>query len=213
MQIQFTKKIYHKKFDHRLVLSIRHGNGDKKKPTAEVIEWLMANKFDKADWRGTTTYSYVYGTSQYTVYFKKAEVLEYLQQTIAADFISMLEKPLDEEHTKLLESNDKLVTRKQLFYGKYRMCLRVAPEQLSTWQTSTANITKIKEWCTEQFGHWVGHQDRYMISGWSKGNFYFADPKDALLFKLTWGGQDVKTERVITVAELEAERAKQQEAA
>lgn len=213
MQVLFTKKIYHKKFDHRLVIAIRGNVGDKKKPTGEVIEWLLTNKFDKTDWRGTTTYSYITRSSQYTVYFKKPEVLAFLKDAIANEYFNELERPMDEEHSQLLHSNDKLVTRKSLFYNKYRVCLRVSPEVLSAWQTSTANIQKIKDWCREQFGHEWDNGDRYAMSGWSKGNFYFADPSDALLFKLTWGGEDVKTERVITVAELEAARVKQEEVA
>lgn len=207
MEIQFTKKIYYKRYDHRFVINIRSGYSTDKRnqPTGEVVEWLLKRKFtdDKA-WRAMATYSYVTKTNQYSVFCKGSEIFDYLKDEIGEEFINLLEKPLNDDHVSMLESNDKLVTRKQLFYGKYRMCLRVSPEQISSWQTSTANIQKIKDWCREQFGNEFHNSDRYMISGWSKGNFYFADPKDALLFKLTWGGQDVKTERVITVAELKA---------
>lgn len=206
----FTKKIYYKKFNHRMVINTRSRTAPAKQPTAEIIEWLLVRKFGNSakpsmPWRGLSTYSYIDGTYNYTVFFKDMEVFDYIND-MAGEFIEILEKPMSDEHTEMLESNDKLITRKQLFYGKYRMCLRVSPEQIGKWQTSSKNIDQIKIWCREQFGDDRENADRYMMSGWSKGNFYFADPKDAILFKLTWGNQDVKTERVITHAELENEK-------
>jgi len=203
METQFTKKIYYKKYDHRLVINARTSGYREPviKPTAETVEWLLNKRFPDGGWRTVSTYSYVHKSQQCSVFFKDPVVFEYLKEQVGEDFISVLEKPLSAEHTQMLESNDKLITRKQLFYSKYRMCLRVSHTRLSYWQTSSENVREMQAWCKEQFGD---DQERCMMSGWSRGNFYFKDPKDALLFKLTWGGQDVKTERVITVAELEA---------
>lgn len=206
MKKLYTKKIYHKKFDHRIVFNTRQSNRvrqDKKQPTAETIEWLLANNFKDDQWRSFSTYAYVNHVYTITVYCKGPVVKDFLLKNVDNKYISELEEPMDAEHSELLSSNDKLVTRKDLFFKKYRMCLRVSPTQISAWQTSTDNIRKMQEWCVEQFGN---DSDRYQTSGWARGNFYFADPKDALLFKLTWGGDDVKTERVITVDELEKMR-------
>jgi len=209
METLYTKKIYYKKYDHRLVVKTKdyRVGEDKQTPTVEVIQWLMAKRFPDTSWRTSTSYSYITKSSHYAVFFKGPEAYEYLREQIGEKYIIAYERPMNEEHTALLEGNDKLVTRKQLFYGKYRMCLRVSPERISAWQTSSSNIRKIKEWCVEQFGDERENADRYMISGYSKGNFYFATPSDALLFKLTWGGQDVKTERVVLVSELEGANA------
>jgi hypothetical protein len=205
MKLEFTKKIYYKKFDHRVVILTRSYRASKysdfKIPTSECLEWLMATKFDRAEWKGLTSYSYVHNQQSYTIYFKDTKVLDFLKSQLGEDGIEVLERPIDEEHSRMLTDNDKLVTRKSLFYGKYRMVLRVAPERLSQWQTSTKNIQEMRGWCHKQFGL---DDSKYSINGYSRGNFYFAEVKDALLFKLTWGGEDVKTERVITVAEVEA---------
>lgn len=203
MQTLFTKKIYYKKFDHRIVIDIRSGgySSPKLKPTGEIIEWLLNRRYPEGNWRSMSTYSYIHSTYQCSVFSKGPELYEYLKEQIGEEYITIFEKPMSEEHVALLEGNDKLVTRKQLFYGRYRMCLRVNHIQLGKWQTSSENVKEMQAWCDEQFGT---DQERCLVSGWSRGNFYFKDPKDALLFKLTWGGQDVKTERVITLAELEA---------
>lgn len=210
MKELYTKKIYYKEFTHRLVIdctgtavSQNSRKYDPCAPTGSVIYWLLNKKFGGKVWKGLSTYSYINGVTSYSVFFKSKAILDYLEEQIGPKYFIELEKPMDANHVEMLESNDKLVTRKQLFYGKYRMCLRVSPERLSAWQTSTQNIQEIKKWCRKQFGHEYDARDRYSMSGYAKGNFYFADAKDALLFKLTWGGQDVKTERVVTYAELE----------
>lgn len=207
MKTEFTRKIYHKKFDHRLVIKVRSNSPRKyeglKQPTSEVIEWLLACKFDRQDWKAHASYSYVNYNQNYTIYFTDTKVLDFIKEQVDAQYLELLEKPIDAEHTKMLMDNTKLVTRKTLFYGKYRMALRVAPKRLSQWQTSTQNIKDMKAWCVEQFGQ---DASKYCVQGYARGNFYFAQASDALLFKLTWGGDDVQTERVVTVAELEAMR-------
>jgi len=209
MEELYTKKIYYKKFTYRLVIDctgtfVTHGSKryDSRAPTSSVIFWLMNKKFPTSSWKGLGSYSYITGTTSYTVFFKDKEILDYLEGEIGQKYFLALEKPLDDNHIEMLESNDKLVTRKQLFYGKYRLVLRVGPERINGWQIKTDNIQKIKQWCRDQFGNYYEARDRYMMSGYRRGNFYFADPKDALLFKLTWGGQEVETERVVTYDEL-----------
>lgn len=206
MKNLFTRKIYHGKFDHRVTLKARHANGQNKDiPSADVVDWLLHKEFKSTEikYRTLNTYSYINSTYTVSVYFKDAKVMEMLQKNIAADYFIEFEKPMDESHTALLESNDKLLTRKQLFFDKYRMVLRVKPQKKNSWSYDFTRIREIKAWCIEQFGSERANSDRYMMGGHSNGNFYFADTKDALLFKLTWGGEDVKTERVITHAELE----------
>lgn len=211
MQKLYTKKIYYQIYTHRLSICCDNPTGrtnDPLAPNQQVITWLLNNKFGPKAYKGLASYSYVYNKHSYTVFFKDQAILEYLQQYIPEKYYLQLESPMDEEHVALLESNDKLVTRKQLFYGKYRVVLRVSPTKLTAWQVSTENINEIKAWCRNQFDlQRSDANDRFMMSGWTKGNFYFADPKDALLFKLTWGGQDVKTERVVLYSELTKEEA------
>lgn len=207
MKTQFTRKIYHKKFDHRLVIKVRSSSSRRyealKQPTSEVMEWLLASKFDRQDWKAHASYSYITYDQNYTIYFSDTKVLDFVKEQVDGQYLELLEKPLDAEHTKMLKDNTKLITRKTLFYGRYRMALRVAPKRLSQWQTSTQNIKEMKAWCEEQFGE---DPNKYSVQGYARGNFYFAEASDALLFKLTWGGDDVQTERVVTVAELEAMR-------
>jgi len=213
MEELYTKKIYYKKFTHRVVIDCTGAavtqnskKYDPKAPTGSVVFWLLSNKFNPKEWQGLSTYSYIKGTTSYSVFFKDKKVLDYLERNIGQTYFQILEKPLDDNHVELLENNDKLVTRKQLFYGKYRMCLRVSPKMVNKWQTSTTHIQEMKTWCRDQFGSPYEARDRYMMSGCRKGNFYFAEAKDALLFKLTWGGEDVQTERVVTYKELEDAR-------
>lgn len=211
MQKLYTKKIYYKVYTHRLSICCDNPTGkttDHNAPSSQAITWLLNNKFGHQSYKGLASYSYINNKHSYTIFFKDQAILEYLREFIPEKYMLQLEEPIDDEHIALLESNDKLITRKQLFYGKYRMCLRVAPTRLTAWQVSTQNIDEIKRWCRDQYDLSRGDSnDRFMMSGWSKGNFYFAEPKDALLFKLTWGGQDVKTERVVLYSELTEEAA------
>ena len=208
MKELFTKKIYYKKFNHRLAIMVRRHNTDNKSPTPEVIEWLLNRKFPKG-WRGMTSSSYAtpyrWGRKPdknlYTVFFKDPEVYNFLQGIIGQDYFDEFEKPMDEQHTQMLEK-EKVVTRTKLFYDKYRIALRV-PAKYKNRQAITSHLLEMKVWCNSQFGQ---EGATYRTSIWTNGTFYFAEPKDAIMFKLVWG-EDIKTtERVVLISEMEAAR-------
>lgn len=209
-----TKKIYYKKFNHRLAIKTKIKYGDVKSPTPEVIEWLLNRKFAN-DWRATTSSSYegayVWGRKPsknlYTVFFSKPEVFDFLEGIIGRDYFDEYEKPLDASHTALMEK-DKVITRTKLFYDKYRIAIRVSAKRKAGpfGSSSTTHIREMQDWCVDQFGDESANLDRYKTHIWTNGTFYFTDPKDAVLFKLVFGEEIKATERVVLVSELEATR-------
>lgn len=213
MKELFTKKIYYKKFNHRLAIACRKNNREIKKPTPEVIEYLMNTKFGK-EWRGITSSSYEgpytwnrrASKNLYTVFFKDPRAFDYLEKIIGRDSFEEYEKPMDEQHTQMLEK-EKVLTRKILFHNKYRIALRVPSIRLKGQPgSSTAHVDDMEEWCAENLGPRASSLDLYMIQRWTNSTFYFANPKDAMLFKLVFGEYVKTTERVVLISELEEAR-------
>ena len=211
MKELFTRKIYYKKFNHRLAIMVRRHTTDTKSPTPEIIEWLMNRKFAK-QWRGMTSSSYEGSWSWgrkpsknlYTLFFTDPAAFDYLESIIGRDYFDEYEKPMDEQHTEMLEK-EKVITRSKLFYDKYRIAIRV-PAKYQNRQSTTAHLREMQEWCVSQYGRESDNQSIYRTSIWTNGTFYFADPKDAIMFKLVFGEEIKATERVVLVSELEAAR-------
>lgn len=208
-----TRKIYYKKYNHRLAIKTRKNQNKITDPTPEIVEWLLATKFGK-NWRGITSTSYEghwswhRGPSMklYTVFFRDPKIFEYLESAIGRDNFLEYEKPLDEAHTEQME-REKVVTRTQLFYKKYRIAFRVPAKTIKNKQgSSTAHFKEMMAWCEDQFGSRSDNREKYCVQYYTNGTFYFADTKDAMLFKMTWSDNIGSTERVVLVSELEAAR-------
>lgn len=213
MKELFTKKIYYKKFNHRLAIRTRSQQKQTKAPTPEVIEYLMNMKFGK-EWRGITSSSYEGSWHRnrrpsinlYTVFFKNPEVFDYLEGIVGRDQFHEYEKPMDDAHTEQME-REKVITRTQLFHKKYRIAFRVPVKTAKrTPGYSTAHLQEMEDWCVSQFGPVKDNRDRYHVQRWTNGTFYFADPKDAVMFKMVWSENIGVSERVVLVSELEAAR-------
>lgn len=199
----FTKKIYYRKYDHRLVIKCRNGrHNDILAPTGEVVTWLLNQDYKDA-WRGISSYGYVDKIQYFTVFFKNPAIFDYIKERIKPQFLTEYEKPMDEQHTEMLEK-EKVVVRKQLFHNKYRIAIRCEPiNRGGRWDTT--HMQEMKKWCELQYGREYDNKDRYKMSGWHNTSFFFADPKDAVMFKLVH--QDIKrTERCVLVSEMEAAR-------
>ena len=215
MKELFTKKIYYKKFNHRLAIQVRRNNSDKKKPTPEIIEWLLNTKFGKGTWRGTSSHSYDYNRRDwytqpsqclYTIFFKDESVFTYLEGIMGRDSFAEFEKPMDEQHTQMMEK-EKVITRSILFHKKYRIAIRVPSRKNPKGPgTTTAHLDDMTEWLENNLGARQESTDVYLINRWSNGTFYFANPKDAMMFKLVFGEYIGATERVVLVSELEEAR-------
>lgn len=214
MKQLFTKKIYYKKFNHRLAIKTRTHQNQTKIPTPEVIEYLMNIKFGK-DWRGITSSSYEGpwkwnnrpSINLYTVFFKDPDAFEYLKGIVGDDQLIEYEKPMDAAHSEMME-REKVITRKQLYHNKYRIAFRV-PVKNARGQTgySTAHLREMEEWCVSQFGPMKENSDKYHVQRWTNGTFYFAEPRDAVMFKMVWSEDIGVSERVVLISELEAARA------
>jgi hypothetical protein len=214
MKETFTKKIYYKKFNHRLAIICRKNNREPQKPTPEILEWLLNIKFGKNNWRGITSSSYEGpytwqrrpAKNLYTVFFKDPEVFTYLAGIVGQDSFDEYERPMDDKHTEMLE-REKVITRKILFHNKYRIAIRVPARKSTTYPgTTTKHLDEMEEWLTDNLGKRWESQDIYMVNRWTNGTFYFTNPKDAMLFKLVWGEYIGATERVVLISEMEEAR-------
>jgi hypothetical protein len=194
------------------VIKLRKYKKQKKVPTQEVIEWILNTKFEN-QWRGiesTANNDWFSSKSivlHYTVFFKDPAIFDLLSETIGQENFEEYEKPIDKQHTEQM-AREKVITRSQLFFKKYRIAFRI-PVRRTRGRTgfTTSHITQMQEWCEDQFGPQINNDDRYRIQRWTNGTFYFADPKDAILFKMTWSDNIGSSERVVLVSELEAARA------
>ena len=198
MQESFIQKLYYGKFTHKAVIKCRNHRGKVTQPTGEVVEWLMAKKFKKDEWKGLHTWERT--GYRYTVYFKGEDVLKFLIDQITEEFIVSTEKPMSTEHLKVLET-EKVVTRRKLFYDKYRFAVRVSPKrQAGVWKSEA--VQEMCEWCQENFG---AAGDRYTMTYHSNASFFFRDANDVMLFKLSH--HDIKTtERVMLFSEIPTEQ-------
>lgn len=212
MKELFTKKIYYKKYDHRLAIVVRSSRrADAKRATPEIIEWLLDQKFE-GQWRGISTSSYPEGytwprssyKNLYTIFFKDAKVFDYLEGLLGRDCFEEYEKPMDEKHTEMLET-EKVITRKNLFYDKYRIAARI-PTRRSNTGVQTSHLVDMVGWCKDQFGSAYENKDKYRVHTWNNGTFYFAEPRDAMMFKLVFSEYIGSMDRVVLVSELEAAR-------
>lgn len=213
MKELFTRKIYYKKYDHRLAIKTRKSQLHKSVPNRDIIEWILNSKF-KGSWRGvaSSSGSSWYRTHKplqniYTVFFKDPAIFEYLEKTIGLEHFEEFEKPIDEAHSELLE-REKVVTRKQLFHRRYRFVFRI-PAKFAPGRSrfSTTHLDEMEAWCKKQFGRASENRDKYYIQRWSTGTFYFAQASDAVMFKMVWSDNIGVSERVVLVSELEAARA------
>jgi hypothetical protein len=209
MREVFTKKIYYKRFNHRLAIKCRHDNKDVKAPTPEIIEWLMNRKF-QAHWRGMASSSFT-GTwnwnqkpskNLYTVFFTDPQVLEYLEKSLGSDYLEEYERPMNSKHTQMLEE-EKVITRSSLFHGTYRIAIRVSAKKSRDLPGClTDHLVEMRQWCASQFGDEADNQDIYRTYIWTNGTFYFARPKDAIMFKMVFSEYIGGTERIVLLDEV-----------
>lgn len=206
-----TRKIYYKTYDHRLVINLRKYKHQKKIPTQEIVEWILNSKFEK-QWRGIESaandgwFTSKSAVLSYTIFFKDPAIFDLLSETIGKDNFTEYEKPIDKDHTEQMV-REKVITRERLFFKKYRIAFRV-PVRRAKHRSgySTAHISEMQDWCKEQFGPALLNDDRYRVQRWTNGTFYFADTKDAILFKMAWSDYIGSSERIVLISELEAAR-------
>jgi hypothetical protein len=168
-------------------------------PTPSTIEWLIARS--GLGGKMVTGYSWQGDVSTNSVFGKDLQLINHLQEMIDSKYLLELEKPLDEHHSQMLREDGKLITRKTLLHGKYRVSIRIHPSQAGNrWVQNYRKIKEIREWFDQQFGDDI---DRATCFISTKANFHFRDAKDAMLLKLVWGGETpMKMERILTFDEL-----------
>jgi hypothetical protein len=210
MKEEFTKKIYYKKFNHRLVIKCRTPNGaNKKLPSPEIIQWSLRG-LDKASYRGITSNTYSWSSysitdTRFTLFFKDPKVKTMVEGVIGAENIETFERPMDEAHTDML-MRDKVVVRKSLFFGKFGFVMRASPrKEPGSYQRNSLHIQEMLEWCKDHFG--TQRSKDWKANHWHNASFFFREANDAMLFKLTFGEDIDQSEKIVLVKEMEAQRA------
>jgi hypothetical protein len=172
-----------------------------------VIKWVLAQKFNKADYRGTESDKWAWVVNRwaaertyYTLFFSDPEIFDHIKSTIGEQYLVEYEKPLDSQHSEMLEK-EKVITRKKLFYDKYRFAVR-AKLKTQRGQYDSSHINKMNLWCQEYF---EGREGDYRANTDWNASFFFLNANDAMMFKLS-NSDFSSTERIVLISELEEAR-------
>lgn len=204
MKELFTKKIYYKKYSHRLQIKCKYSGATgrtKTWPTSDTIEWVVAQKFPD-QFRGRENINYYGGRpSFYTLFFSNEEIFEFAKATFG-DLLDEYERPMNSNHIEILEKGrDKVVTREKLFYDAYRVVIRISPPSDWAQQKKSQNyIRELQDWCKDNLGP---EGDAWRISGYWNKNLYFKEANDAMLCKLTFSDYIRTTETVRLLSEIQ----------
>ena len=171
-------------------------------PHPAVVEYLVQEIKPERGIRTRHTSEYSYRRpAQHTIYFSDKRVLELLREKFG-EHITELMKPINEEHSQAM-AQDKVLVRPTLFHGKYRYCIRASSKHITgTYRRSGTHMDQMVKWCAETFSHLEERKDYYIYKGFTK-SFFFTNPADVLLMKLTWGDDIDRTERIMLTSELD----------
>lgn len=204
MKELFTQKLFFGKYDHRVTMNVahyhRHGENSIF-PHPIIVEYLIKELDPKDGIR--IRHSSVYSTkrpSQHTLYFADKRILAMLQERFGEHLVEVM-KPVSDDHTQALVA-DKVLVREKFFHGKYRFCIRASRRHIpNTYKSTSAHLDEMVKWCKETFKHLDERVDYYIYDGWTK-SFFFTNPADVLLMKLTWADDIDRTERIMLLSEL-----------
>lgn len=211
MKELFTSKLYYGKFTHRVVISCTFSrNPPNRIPYFDVFDFVKANleaKKYRTRYDGSTHHRRdgnrrrsVRGAI--SIYFKDEAFLERLLEKYQEIDIVSVERPLNSAHTEVLET-ERVLVRKTLFHNKYRYCIRTnSIRKPGMYNYSRSHIEEMYLWHKETFPELVEGTDYRIYRGWN-ANFFFANPKDAMLMKLVWSSSIESTDRIMLLSELE----------
>ena len=206
MKELFTKKIYYKKYSHRLQIKCKYSNATgrtKSWPTADTIEWIVEQKFP-GQFRGRENINYYGGRpSFYTLFFSNEEIFEFAKATFG-DLLDEYERPMNANHIEILEKGrDKVITREKLFYDKFRVVIRMElPSEFSQSRKAQNYFQEVRKWCRDQLGN---EGEVWRASGYWNKNLYFKEANDAMLCKLTFSDYIRTTETIRLLSEIQDE--------
>lgn len=206
MKKQITEKLFFKKYDHRVIINVadyqRSHRDEKGRPHPAVLEYLIdelePNKGVK--YRHEHSYYWNKTPARHTIYFADKRILELILSKFADHVVSLCE-PVSDAHSEAMDK-EKVIVRKSFFHGKYPYCVRTSRKYVpNTHRTTSKHMEDMVKWCEETFPHLVSGQDYYIYKGWNK-SFFFKNPADVLLMKLTWGEDIDRTERIKLIEDL-----------
>lgn len=212
MKEKYTEKLYYKAYDHRVSIHCRaHHQKWRSKtmsrfngcPTWDEAEEFVKNNSGDIDHRTrcTSTWNSKIPGRHFVVYFKDPQMLEILKNQYS-DYIDVVERPLNSDHSELL-SKERVLTRKTLFHGKFRYCFRAKPKVIpGTYRTNNSELKEMADWVRSTFKDSKEYTDFQIHSGWSF-NYFFSNPQDAMLFKLTWNDHIDQCDRIKLISEIE----------
>jgi hypothetical protein len=210
MKETFTKKLYYKKWDHKVIFRASTEWVSSRNPIAKtrVHPFLVYDaidiKLDVDQYR--TLESSAWSKKEYavTVFFKDPEVLELLKEKF--DYaIESIEKPASPAHSEALEK-ERLIIREKLYYDTYRCAVRIKPDDgydENGWNSRYQQFDELKKWVasTQKTCGRSGSDHVRINKEWNMTIFY-KDPADAMLFRLTWPDCVKHVDRIKLITEL-----------
>lgn len=200
----FTKKLYHKRFTHRMYIKVENSFiKNSVYPPAAVVSWIV-NKTG-VDYKTQSSYHRVpngrgwnYRYQNFITVFYSDEALTDILKKEFGQAIIELERPRDSAHLQILQT-EKVLTRKALFFKKFRVVCRTTPRLDSHGYLDKNHIAEMKSWCEENLSKGDWRAD----SNWNSTSFFFVDRKSAMHFKIVWNLDIKSTERIVLLDEID----------
>jgi hypothetical protein len=210
MQEKFTEKLFFGKYDHRVTVKCSSWNRQSSEfMHPAVIDYLLKGITTPDKFR--VRHSFCYSGSNWrskeqsdlrTYYFDDPALLVFFQEKMPA-CLEEVTRPKNKDHSEAL-TKERVLVRSKLFHNKYRYCIRTKARWMpGTHRNSTEHMQAMVAWAEKHF-EGKGKDELYIYKGWTC-NFYFSNPADAMIMKLTWGDDIENTDRIKLIGEINDE--------
>jgi len=202
MDVQYTQKIFYRKFPYKIVICRKYNIKNKSwnlgwTPKKSMI-WLNKNNVNyrsncRLRRRGSkitaTMRLFLENESDYNTCLNKWK-----------KHITAVVRPLNENHENTLKNNEKIIIRPTLLYGKFRYVVRFR------WPRNLKESKELKEWLLDNFSPSnESCQFKLRLSNW-RPKVYINDLGELTLIKLTWSECIAEITAIKTLDELESEK-------
>jgi hypothetical protein len=237
MKIIPTGKLFWQKYDHKLSINIVNNRSYSDVTNAkEVLRKELTRKFKNITDSIKMSCSSIYEPNPKTtswsdrvryymiVYTNNSQIFDYIV-TKHNKKVFEVHKPFNESH-KVAMKDEKIIIRENLYHKKYRFSFLVTDTveeykdtQYTNYHSRTPYMIKqpiyyfnktIVPWIEEYMEN-VGRKDKeffYVPPNYSSRKVFFANPEDAMMFRLTWGDEIKEMIKVKLISELDEDQAK-----
>lgn len=200
MKEAITKKLYYKKWSHKVVFkatdkwaSLKRIQGKAVVP-AILYHVLEEKKF--SDFKAVEAYDWSPAHHTLTLFFKDEKILDLVKKKFSKS-IDLIEKPRDAAHMSAMET-EKCIIREKYFYDLYPYAIRIKPPAKDRYQV----FDELTQW-SEDYLKTVGRcgPNHYHVNREWNMTIFFADAQDAMMFRLSNPDHVKQVERIKLLSE------------